>query len=69
MVDSSFRSWHPSGMEKLQRRFGTGIGLWFRKAVAEEGRSRHSLVRGFCEAAVLDRLGAFDRLGGEGLRQ
>ena len=51
MVNSSFRSWHPSGMEKIQRRFGAGIGSWLREAVAEEGHSRHYLVRGLCEAA------------------
>ena len=38
-------------MEKLQRRFGAGIGVWFREAVAEEGRTRGSLARGLCEVA------------------
>ena len=38
-------------MEKLQRRFGAGIGVWFRAAVAEEGRTRGSLARGLCEVA------------------
>ena len=38
-------------MEKLQRRFGAGIGIWLRTAVAEEGRTRGSLARGLCEVA------------------
>ena len=38
-------------MEKLQRRFGAGIGVWFREAAAEEGRTRGSLARGLCEVA------------------
>ncbi len=38
-------------MEKLQRRFGAGIGVWLRTAVAEEGRTRGSLARGLCEVA------------------
>ena len=38
-------------MEKIQRRFGADIGAWFRKAVAEEGCTRHSLARGLCETA------------------
>ena len=33
----------------MQRRFGVGIGVWFRKAVAEDGCTRGSLVRGLCE--------------------
>ncbi len=33
-------------MEKLQRRFGADIGVWFRTAVAEEGCTRGSLARG-----------------------
>ena len=38
-------------MEKLQRRFGAGIGVWFREAASEEGRTRGSLARGLCEVA------------------
>ena len=38
-------------MEKLQRRFGAGIGVWLRTAVAEEGRTRGSLAQDLCEAA------------------
>ena len=36
-------------IEKLQRRFGVGIGVWFRTAAAEEGCARGSLARGLCE--------------------
>ena len=42
---------HASGMEKVQRRFGAGIGAWLRQAAAEEGCTRGSLARGLCEAA------------------
>ena len=38
-------------MEKIQRRFGAGIGVWFREAVAEDGCTRGSLARGLCEVA------------------
>ena len=38
-------------MEKVQRRFGAGIGVWLRQAAAEEGCTRGSLARGLCEAA------------------
>ena len=38
-------------MEKIQRRFGAGIGAWLRSAVAEAGCTRSSLARGLCEFA------------------
>ena len=36
-------------MEKIQRLFGAGIGMWLRRAVAEEGYTRGSLARGLCK--------------------
>ena len=50
-VNSALRVCHAWGMEKVQRRFGAGIGAWLRQAAAEEGRTRGSLARGLCEAA------------------
>ena len=38
-------------MEKLQRRFGVGIGAWLLEAASEEGRTRGFLARGLCEFA------------------
>ena len=43
-------------MEQLQRRFGAGIGVWFRTAAAKEGCARGSLSCGLCE--FVDRCNA-----------
>ena len=38
-------------MEKMQRRFGAGIGVWLRRATSAVGCTRGSLACGFCEFA------------------